>query len=110
MKHMNGIDKLRQGDTWTFSLSKIVDVTGQAVSDLTGWSARVTMRPKRSAEAVLQEAGVPGNGQFDWEVDSEATSLIVPRPYFLDVELTDPEGRRSTPFETVVTVTPDNSE
>lgn len=106
-----------RGDAWPFTLDSITDLNGAAVTDVSSWTCRSSIKPIGGGAAVALASttaatGVAtisrGSGLFSWIIPKTVTANISPDLYFFDAEITDPSGNPQT-FHGVITVTADQS-
>ena len=78
---------VEQGSTFAQKITLKVD--GEP-KDLTGYSARAQMRPKKTSDTLTAEftcTVAPSQGQLIMELSPAQTEVITPGRYYYDVEL-----------------------
>lgn len=106
-----------RGDAFPFTLDQLTDLTGAAVTDVSSWSCRWTMRDPFTNAIVAQASTTAASGFttisrgadfFTWIIPKATTATIAPNIYPADSEVSDPSGNPQT-FHSVVKVIGDQS-
>lgn len=106
-----------RGDAWPFTLDTLTDLAGAAVTDVTSWDCRWTLKKVKGSTVIAAAnttagAGITtitrGSGLFTWTIPAATTAEITPDVYAYDSEVTDASGNRQT-FHGFITVLADQS-
>ena len=106
-----------RGDAWSFTLDQITDLSGAAVTDVSAWTCRWTLKPIGGGTALATASTTGGTGittisrgagLFSWIIPKTTTAAISPDYYVADAEVTDQSGNPQT-FHSVVKVLADQS-
>lgn len=104
----NILPPVKRGDTWTFTFSWKNQNTP---IDLTGCSARMQIRDKRTGEMFAESSTVDNSitidglaGGVSVEFSSDKTSFIDPGTYYSDLEITFPVSGRVQSSGTVIII------
>lgn len=100
---------ITRGDDY-FTTVSLKDIHWNPI-DLTGSIIKMSISHHQNRERIIKTEELTPSTPTSWEFDiifsNEFTNTLKPNSYYMDIEITDSQGKVKTPYKGIVTITYD---